>query len=114
MGQFIYLKDVTTLSLNHERCVGCGMCLQVCPHAVLSLSNGTAEIVNRDACMECGACSRNCPSGALNVQTGVGCAAAVINSVIGRKKESCCYIEPPDGKGDPPRCSSGPGLSSCC
>jgi NAD-dependent dihydropyrimidine dehydrogenase PreA subunit len=114
MGQFMYLKDVTTLSLNQERCVGCGMCLQVCPHAVFSLTNGTAEIVNRDACMECGACSRNCPVEALIVQSGVGCAAAVINSLIGRKKESCCYIEPSGGKGNPPECSAGPGRSSCC
>lgn len=93
MSQLIYLKDVVTLKLDQEKCVACGTCLLVCPHAVLSLTNGKIDIVNRDACMECGACSQNCPVNALSVQAGVGCAAAVINSMIGRKKASCCYIE---------------------
>lgn len=90
MNQLIYLKDVVTLKLDEKKCMGCGMCLLVCPHAVLSLTNGAAEIVNRDACMECGACSRNCPAEALSVQSGVGCAAAVINSALGRKNAACC------------------------
>ncbi len=61
MNQLLYLKDVVTLKLEEEKCVGCGMCLLVCPQAVLSLTNGKIEIANRDACMECGACARNCP-----------------------------------------------------
>ena len=90
MSHLVYLKDVVTLKLDEKKCVGCGMCLLVCPHAVLSLTNGTAEIVNRDACMECGACSRNCPAEALSVQSGVGCAAAVINVMLGRTNSPCC------------------------
>jgi ferredoxin len=111
MNQLIYLKDVVTLKLDEKKCVSCGMCSLVCPHAVLNLTNGTAEIVNRDACMECGACSRNCPVEALSVQSGVGCAAAVINSMIGRKKESCCYIDSSDNSS---RSCSDSQRSSCC
>jgi NAD-dependent dihydropyrimidine dehydrogenase PreA subunit len=114
MNQLIYLKDVVTLKFDERKCVGCGMCLLVCPHAVFSLTDGVAEIVNRDACMECGACSRNCPIEAIRVQSGVGCAAAVINSKIGRKKESCCYIEPSKGETNPPERSSESHRSSCC
>ena len=95
MNPLIYLRDVVTLSLDQIECVGCGACLLVCPHAVLSLTNGKVEIANRDACMECGACARNCPANALRVRSGVGCATAVINSMLGRKKSSCCCtIEP--------------------
>ena len=95
MNQLIYLRDVVTLSLDQIKCAGCGTCLLVCPHAVLSLTNGKVEIANRDACMECGACARNCPTEALHVRSGVGCATAVINSMLGRKKSSCCCtIEP--------------------
>jgi len=94
IGQLIYLKDVVTLRLEQEKCAGCGVCTLVCPHAVLSLTNGKIEIANRDACMECGACARNCPAEALSVKPGVGCAAAVINSKLKRKNAStCCTID---------------------
>ena len=96
MGKLIYLKDVVTLELDLEKCVGCGMCLVVCPHEVLSMNNGHVRIENRDLCMECGACARNCPTDAVTVRAGVGCAAAVINAALGRDASSCCCAINPD------------------
>lgn len=114
MGQLVYLKDVVTLRLDEGKCVGCGMCLSVCPHAVLGLINGSIEIRDRDACMECGACAQNCPVNAVSVRPGVGCAAAVINSALGRKKASCCCtIDPKETSGDVATCSSGVNRTSC-
>jgi NAD-dependent dihydropyrimidine dehydrogenase PreA subunit len=111
----IYLKDVVTLRLDQKKCTGCGTCLLVCPHAVLGLTNGKVEIVNRDACMECGACTKNCPFEALNVRSGVGCATAVINSMLGRKKASCCCTvdsdEEPEGQAE---CSQEMNGPNCC
>jgi NAD-dependent dihydropyrimidine dehydrogenase PreA subunit len=115
INRFIYLKDVVTLKLDQKKCVGCRMCLLVCPHAVLSLTNGKIEILNRDACMECGACAQNCPVEALDVRSGVGCAAAVINSMLGRKGSSCCCTI--DSKGKPEdrtECSQDTGGPNCC
>ena len=102
MNGMQYLKDVTTLSLDAEKCSGCGMCTEVCPHAVFVVENRRARIVARDACMECGACSLNCPAGAVTVQSGVGCAAAMINVILGRTDRPCCGPEangPSAGKG---------------
>ena len=94
MKKPIYLKDVVTLQLAADKCTGCGMCLEVCPHDVFKMNSAHAVIANRDACMECGACSRNCPADAIAVQSGVGCAAAVINSLLGRQGGECsCSIE---------------------
>lgn len=90
MGELIYLRNVVTLDLDEEKCVGCGMCVVVCPHAVLSMNGGHARIEKRDACMECGACARNCPTEAVTVQAGVGCASAVINAALGRQGDCCC------------------------
>jgi len=116
MNRFIYLKDVVTLGLDQEKCVGCGMCMLVCPHDVLSLNNGTALVRNRDACMECGACATNCPAEAISVRAGVGCAAAIINTALGRKDDSCCcIIEPQEEVSDQVGRPEGvPNRASCC
>ena len=114
MGQLIYLRDVVTLKLDGEKCIGCGMCLLVCPHAVLSLTNGKVDVVNRDACMECGACAQNCPVNALSVRSGVGCAAAVINSVLGCKSTSCCCSIDTKGPSDNSAKPSSGKRTGCC
>jgi NAD-dependent dihydropyrimidine dehydrogenase PreA subunit len=84
-----YFKNVATLSLDDEKCVGCGMCEEVCPHGVFSLHNGKARIDEIDNCMECGACALNCPSNALEVNAGVGCAAAIIKGLITGSEPTC-------------------------
>jgi len=85
-----YLPGVVTLTLEREKCNGCGLCTTVCPHAVFRMADGKSVIVDRDACMECGACARNCPSGAITVRPGVGCAAAVLAGAVGASKSGCC------------------------
>ncbi len=113
MSRFVYLKDVVTLSLDTEKCYGCGTCMDVCPHAVLVRDNGKIRIKDRDACMECGACVKNCPAEALKVRTGVGCAAAVINAALGRTSSSCCcVVEPEEMEGQSK--SIATGSSGCC
>jgi NAD-dependent dihydropyrimidine dehydrogenase PreA subunit len=84
-----YLKNVVTLSLAANKCIGCGKCTEVCPHGVFSANNGTARIVRRDSCMECGACALNCPVKAIEVNAGVGCAAAIIQSWFKGGEPTC-------------------------
>jgi len=85
-----YLSNVVTLELDRSKCNGCRMCVAVCPHAVLAVADGSAEIVDRDACMECGACMTNCEPGALSVEVGVGCVTAVIKGAISGTEANCC------------------------
>jgi NAD-dependent dihydropyrimidine dehydrogenase PreA subunit len=79
MKGFRYLEGVATLELDRDGCVGCGMCLEVCPHQVFELEEKRVRVADRDACMECGACALNCPAAALRVDSGVGCATGLIN-----------------------------------
>jgi len=73
-----YLRDVTTLTYNKEKCIGCGMCVTVCPHRIFKMNERKALIVDKDSCMECGACAVNCPAMAITVNAGTGCATAIL------------------------------------
>ena len=84
-----YLKNVTTLSYNTEKCTGCGICGEVCPHGVFDIGDGKAIITEKDLCMECGACALNCPAKAIEVNAGTGCATAVILSWFTGKDPAC-------------------------
>lgn len=84
-----YLKDVVTLKLHDEKCVGCGMCVAVCPHEVFAMTQGKARIVAKNSCMECGACAKNCPAAAIDVKPGVGCAYAFINTMFTGGEPNC-------------------------
>lgn len=72
MEDIRYLDDVSSLILDQDKCIGCSLCTEVCPHNVFELNQGKAEIIDFNACMECGACVNNCPSNAIAVSPGVG------------------------------------------
>ena len=110
MGKLHYLRNVVTLELDRKRCIGCGICLSVCPHGVFMLHGDKAVITERDACMECGACMMNCPVTALRVERGVGCAQAVINTMLGRTGRECCSLAPVEAEERSARRKD----SSCC
>lgn len=94
METFRYLPGVSTLRLDAEVCIGCGMCSSVCPHSVFVLRDKKAEIIDHDACIECGGCSANCPVEAITVNPGVGCAAYIIQKWLKGSKAAglvkCC------------------------
>ncbi len=96
-----YLAGVTTLALAVDKCAGCGRCVEVCPRGVFEMPEKRAIVRDRDLCMECGACARNCDFGAITVNSGVGCAAAIINSMITGGEPSC-------------GCSDTGGSVGCC
>ncbi len=84
-----YLSNVATLEFFPEKCTGCAMCVEVCPHAVFYMNDKKAIIADRDMCMECGACANNCAFGAIIVNSGVGCASALINSMKNGGEPTC-------------------------
>ncbi|MFP4589147.1 MAG: ferredoxin family protein [Candidatus Acetothermia bacterium] len=62
------------VEIDIERCKGCGLCIQACPHDVLDFSgklnsNGFdyAEPRNPDDCVGCAFCGMICPDVAITV-----------------------------------------------
>jgi ferredoxin len=84
-----YLKDVTTLRFNADKCIRCGRCMEVCPHGVFELNGAKVQIADKDRCIECGACAMNCPAKAITVNAGVGCAYAIIMGWMTGSEPSC-------------------------
>ena len=79
--------EPNTLRYDPALCIGCGMCLAVCPHGVFAEDGRVVRLARWDACMECGACQLNCPTGAIAVVSGVGCASAMIVAALTGKAE---------------------------
>lgn len=94
-----YLRKVTTLRFDETRCTGCGRCFEVCPRNVFEMRGRKAFIVDKDLCLECGACSLNCTPAALSVESGVGCASALITSML---------------RGGEPVCGCDSSTGGCC
>jgi len=57
--------------VNEQKCVGCGVCEQVCPFGAIMVDpeRGVAK-VSTEMCYGCGVCSRNCPEQALESEKG--------------------------------------------
>lgn len=67
-----YMKEVANIKFYKNKCIGCMMCINVCPHEVFSIKVEGVVLENKDNCIECGACSKNCPVDAIEVKAGVG------------------------------------------
>lgn len=54
------------LTIELDRCDGCGDCVEVCPEGAIQLVGGLAQI-DLGLCTECEACVKACPKGAIKV-----------------------------------------------
>jgi len=53
------------ITVNREKCTGCGRCVQVCCGECFSLKDKKAEVVQLKTCFECEACSLVCKPDAI-------------------------------------------------
>lgn len=60
-------KDIYhSLKVIDEICIGCTLCMTVCPTSAIRIKKGKARIYN-DKCIDCGMCLKECPHQAIIV-----------------------------------------------
>lgn len=52
------------ITIDRDKCIGCGKCVSVCPFTVLNMSEGKANLTDKH-CLECMHCSIVCPVDAI-------------------------------------------------
>jgi len=55
------------ISIDEEKCTGCGQCIPDCPEGAIQLIDGKARLVSDLFCDGLGACIGTCPEGAICV-----------------------------------------------
>jgi len=50
--------------IDKEKCIGCGICIKICPVGAIRLKNNKAE-VRQDKCIKCGKWVGICPNDAI-------------------------------------------------
>ena len=62
------------ISIDRDKCVGCGNCVNMCLVALWKIRGGKAYIDDdyKVKCLECSACWQVCDSGAINFQYPAG------------------------------------------
>jgi nitroreductase/NAD-dependent dihydropyrimidine dehydrogenase PreA subunit len=57
------------ISIDQEKCNGCGACVALCTVDVFALTDTGAEVVSPEACWRCGHCVATCPVDAIEHST---------------------------------------------
>lgn len=64
------------VTINEERCKGCGLCVRACPKKIVQLSKTKlnskgyhpAEVTDMGACTACASCARTCPDAVITIE----------------------------------------------
>ena len=56
------------ITIDEEKCNGCGLCVAACAEGAIQLVNGKAKLVRDDYCDGLGACLGECPQDAISME----------------------------------------------
>jgi nitroreductase/NAD-dependent dihydropyrimidine dehydrogenase PreA subunit len=61
------MHNSVTTSIDQDLCIGCGLCVEVCPAKTISMQDGKAAVTGSYS-MVCGHCEAVCPVDAIRVE----------------------------------------------
>jgi ferredoxin len=56
------------ITIDQEKCTGCGLCIPNCPEGAIQIIDGKARLVSDLFCDGLGACLGHCPEGAISIE----------------------------------------------
>lgn len=56
------------ITVDPDKCIGDGECVDVCPVEVYTLENNLAVVVNEEECLGCESCVEVCEQDAITIQ----------------------------------------------
>ncbi len=74
------------ITIDQDKCVGCGLCTNACQEGAIGLVNGKAQLLRDDYCDGLGNCLPVCPTGAISFEERE--AAAFDKSAVEQHKAS--------------------------
>ncbi len=57
-----------SVTVDTDKCAGCGECVDVCPVEVYELQDGKATPVNEEECLGCESCVEVCEQDAITIE----------------------------------------------
>jgi 2-oxoacid:acceptor oxidoreductase delta subunit (pyruvate/2-ketoisovalerate family) len=62
-----------TAVIDYEKCISCGLCIDICPDQAISMNN--VVTIDSSRCTGCGSCVAECPSEAISMSDATQRAA---------------------------------------
>lgn len=101
------LRTRSSMVLEPEKCISCGLCINVCPNQVINLTNEKDENnkkvlktyhMNIGRCLICGLCTEACPTGALRLSQEFENAVYHREELLWDMIELSKHLNKPSGK----------------
>lgn len=69
-GKFTNLEEkmAYNVTVDVDKCVGCGECVDVCPVEVYQMKDGKSDPVNAEECLGCESCVEVCEGHCITVE----------------------------------------------
>lgn len=81
------------ITIDEEKCNGCGLCVQACHEGAIGIVNGKAKLLREDYCDGLGDCLPSCPTNAISFEERKAPAyneAAVMAAKLAKEAALAC------------------------